>query len=170
MTILKRTILPWSVHAYIRVLFALELLLFAASVSLHGAVFFIGATEHFVQYSEILFRAAVLIGMLVFAFIKDGLRWVEQIKSCPMWMWKGSLIAGIYAILIAVFAPVTVTLTGFPIAFEAISICILYSVLSKGYLKKSELVRRSLHSVVMAALICSVILSYRAGYLHPPGK
>ena len=78
--ILKRTMLPWSVHAYIRVLFALELLLFVASVSLHGAVLFIGATEHFVQYSEILSRAAVLICMLVFAFIKDGLRWLEQIK------------------------------------------------------------------------------------------
>ena len=162
--------LPWSVHAYIHLLFALELLLFVASVSLHGTVFFIGATECSVQYSEILFRAQVVIGMLVFAFVENGLRWVQQIKSCPTWMWKGSLIAGIYAILIAVFAPTTVTLSGFPIAFEAISICVLYSVISKSYLEESELVRRSPYSVVMAALIGTVLLSYRAGYLHPPGR
>jgi len=156
--------------AYIRLLFAIELLLLAASVLLHGTVFFLGATEPYVQYSHVLVRAGVLIGILVFAFVKDGLRWIDQIKSCPKWMWRGSLIAGVYALLTFFFAHPTLTLSGFSIAFDAISICILYSVLSKDYLENAEMVRRSLHSILMAAVIVTVVVLYRAGYLHHLGR
>jgi len=162
--------LGWLACAYVRLLFALELLLLTVSLLLHGAVFFMGATEPYVQYGQVLFRAGIFITSLAFAFVKDGLRWVDQIKSCPKWMWKGSLIAGSYALLIFFFAHPTLTLSGFSIAFEAISICVLYSVLSKGYLDKAEIVRRSLHSILIAALIVTVVLLYRAGYFHHPER
>ena len=120
-----------------------------------------------------LFRGEVIVGILVIAFVKDGLRWMDQIKSCPKWMWRAALILGVYGLFSSLLpydpsisAPWT--MSGLPLGFDAISFCILYSVLGPGYLEKSEVVRRALHSIIMGTLIVIVCLAYRAGYLRQP--
>jgi len=105
---------------------------------------------------------------------------MDQIKSCPTWMWKAALILGVYGLFIlclqAIFPQGTsisdqaLTISGFPLGFDAISFCILYSVLRSGYLDKSEVVRRALHSVIFVALGVTAFLAYRAGYLHHPNS
>jgi hypothetical protein len=161
--------------AYVRSLLVLEILLFAASLSLHLSVFILGANKAYADYAVPLFRATVIVGIPVIAFAKDGM-WTDQIKRCPRWMWKGSLILGAYALLIACVQLIfrhdaalsgqSLILSGFPIGFDAISLCILHSVLWSGYLEKPEVVRRTLHSVVFVTLGAVLFLAYRAGYLH----
>jgi hypothetical protein len=169
-----------SAYAYVRLLFALELLLFTASFLLHVSVFVMGTTESYEKFGIPLFRAVVIVGIPVVAFTKDSLRWIDQIKSCHQWMWKGSLILGIYGILIAILQTIfpqgpsfddqSLTVSGFPLGFEAISICVLYSVLWRGYLEKAEVVRRVLHSLVIVSLGTIVFLAFRAGYLRHPKR
>jgi hypothetical protein len=60
-----------------------------------------GAKEPYLGFGAPLFRAAVVVGLPVFAFIKDSLRRVDQIKSCPKWMWKAALSLGVYVLLTA---------------------------------------------------------------------
>lgn len=74
-------------------------------------------------------------------------------------------VLGVYSLLTAFFPDRVLTVSGFPLGFEAIWICILYSVLSKGYLERTVLVRRALHSVAMVDLGAVVFLAFRAGYL-----
>jgi hypothetical protein len=168
-----------SAYSYVRLLFALESLLITASLVLNVNVFFMGATPANFKYALVLFRGAVIVGIPVVAFIKDSVRWVDQIKSCPRWMWKGALILGIYGLLtflVLVFfrqgssseIDPTFMISGFSLGFDAISICILYSVVWKGYLEKAEVVRRTFHLLVIVGVGAIGFLVYRTGYLHHP--
>jgi|SRR5215472_2076429 len=85
-------------YGYACILWAAEALLFLMSLMLHSAVL-VGAKGSFINYDLALFRAAVIVGILTTAFLKDGLLWVQQIKSCPKWMWKTALALGVYSLL-----------------------------------------------------------------------
>jgi len=163
-------------RCYVSLLVALELLLLAASLALHVSVFFRGRTTAYDECGLILFRAGVIVGIPTCAFVKDSIRWVQQIKSCPRWMWRGSLVLGVYSVLTVFFpqgpsfADRVLTVSGFPLGFEAISICILYSVLSRGYLEREEVIKRALHSVVIGCLVAVLFLAFPAGSSrHPAG-
>ncbi len=168
--------IAWLAYAYVRLLLVLEILLFVASLLLHMSVL-IGAKVPFAEYGLILFRGTVIVAVPVAAFIKDSLRWTEQIKTCPRWIWMTALGLGLYGILtfcaLAISAPkgasltdMALVLSGFPLGFDAISFCILYSVLWRGYLEGPEVVRRALHSVLFVAFGVTMFMAYRAGYLH----
>jgi|SRR5271165_104558 len=167
-------------YAYVGLLFLLGTLLFTASLLLHVTLFMVGSPKIYAEYGLMLFRGGVVVEIPVFAFLKDGLRWMDQIKSCPKWMWRTALAIGLYSLLTFFFpqdAPLSespLILSGFPLGFEAIALCILYSVLWSGYLEKPVVVRRALHSIIIVAVVVTAILAYRAGYLgHPqryPGR
>ena len=164
-------------YAYVRTLLVLEALLFAASLLLHLSVFIRGPNQAYAEFGLPLFRATVIVGVPVIAFVRDR-AWKNQIKSCPKWMWKGALIVGVYALLIAgaqmifsggaSFSEDALAVSGFPLGLDAISVCILHSVLWSNYLGQSEVVRRAMHSVALVALGLIVFLAYRAGYFHHP--
>ena len=67
------------------------------------------------------------------------------------------------------FVEQALTISGFPLAFDAISVCVLHSVLWADYLQKSELVRRALESIAFLIVIVVLFLGYRAGYFHRSG-
>lgn len=170
----RKSMIVRLAQVYVRTLFMVEVLLFAASLLLHLSVFIVGQTQAYAKFGMPLFRATVIIGIPVTAFVVDG-NWLNQIKICPKWMWKGSLTIGIYALLITcvqtvfsegAFFEQALAVSGLPLGFDAISICVLNSVRRPDYLKQSEIVRRALHSVVFAALGVIVFLAYHAGYLH----
>lgn len=162
-----------AARAYVVVLFCLEALLFAASLLLNLSVLF-GAAEPYTRYGLTVFRAAVIVGIPVFAFIKDS--WTDQIKNSPGWMWKGALGVWVYGVLtmsLLLFPRLggwgqAVMMTGFPLGFEAIPCCVLYPVISQRYLTKPEITRRALRSLGMIALMAAGLLAYRAGYLRHP--
>ena len=123
-----------------------------------------------------LFRATVIVGAPAAAFARDGM-WKEQIKGCPWWMWKAALTLGVYAIFIACAQAIfpqgaslseqALTVSGVPLAFDAISFCILYSVLTSDYLDEAEIISRALLSFALVAFGVLTYIAYRAGYLHP---
>lgn len=160
-------------HIYVRVLLVFELLLFGLSLLLHVGEFIVGA-DGYERYGALLFRAAVFVGLCVPAFIKDSLRWVEQIRTCPKWMWRAALMLWAYAILIAVMQMVgfhpALVISGFPMAFEAISCCILYSVLRRPIFTDSQLIQRARNSVLFISFIAVMSVAYRAGYLPHPAS
>jgi hypothetical protein len=163
-------------YAYVGALFVLATLLFAASLLLHLSVFVTGTNEFYTRFGLLLFRATVIVGIAVMAFAKDE-RWKDQIKSCPQWMWKGALSLGAYTLLITcaltfvsrgTFSDQALILSAIPLAFYAIFVCLLHSVLWTDYLQQSEVVSRAVHSVVFVTLGMIIFLAYRAGYLHHP--
>ena len=174
----KKDLPPALAYGYVRVLFVLEILLFTASLLLHLNVIVMGHNEIYTKYGLLLFRGAVIIGIPTTTFIKESLQWVDQIQSCPKWMWMTALLLGLYAILIAclqVISPDSPSLldknlivSGFPLAFDAISLCILSSVLWYGYLERSEVIRRAILSASIVTFGAAVFLAYRAGYLQRP--
>jgi hypothetical protein len=158
-------------YTYIRVLLFFEFLLFALSLLLHIREFIVGVNGY-ERYGTELFRAAVFVGLCVPPFMKDSLRWVEQIRTCPRWMWRAALILGAYVILIAVLQLVgfhfALVISGFPMGFEAIGCCILYSVLWRPIFTDSQVVQRARNSVLFVSFIAVMFLAYRAGYLPHP--
>jgi hypothetical protein len=163
-----------AAYVYVRLLFALELVLLVASLLMNFVVF-IGRSNH-AGLGTALFRAAVFLGLPVFAFIKESLRWPDQIKSCPKWMWKSALFLGAYTLLSLFLEAIilrdnfltkqSLMLYAFPLGFDAIFICILYSVLYVGYLEESEIVRRAQHSVIFIVFIAIMFIA--ADYLPYP--
>jgi hypothetical protein len=153
----------------------LEALLFTSSLFLHVSVI-IGAKKPFAQFGGILSTGTVIVGILAAAFVKDGLRWTDQIKTCPGWMWRAALAIGAYDIVVLCaeavfpeghsFSEQTLTLSGFPLGFDAISLCILYSVLRSGYLTKSEVAKRIRNTLLLLAYVLVTFLVYRSGYLR----
>jgi hypothetical protein len=165
-------------YVYVWVLFVLEILLFAASLLLHLSVLIMGSNKVYAEYGAMFFRGSVIIGIPTTAFVKDSLRWKDQIQSCPKWIWKGCLALGMYALLLVCLlmifpagrplSDLRLMISVSPVAMDAISLSILWSVLRSGYLERSEVIRRAMHSVGIVTLGVVVFLAYRAGYFHHP--
>lgn len=163
--------------AYVRLLLALEILLFTASLLLHLSAI-LGFKKPCAAYGIILLIGTVIVGVPVTPFMKDGLEWKDQVKSCPEWMWKTAFTLAVYALLVACtqiifptgtsMADQTLAISGFPVGFDAIYICILYSVLWVRYLDKSEVIDRVRSSVILVIVGICAFLAHRAGYLRHP--
>ena len=65
-------------YAYVCFLLMLEALLFTASLLLHVSVY-MGAKG--AEYGLMLVRGSVIVLFAVTPFIKDGLKWMDQIKN-----------------------------------------------------------------------------------------
>jgi hypothetical protein len=164
-------------YAYVRFLLVLEALLFTLSLLLHLSVL-VGARGPFAELGAMLFRGTFTVGIPVFAFIKDGIRWRDQLKTCPGWMWKAALTLGVYGLVVlclqaifpegASFSEQALAVSGFPLGFDAIALCIIYSVLWSGYLTKSEVAKGTGKSLLMVLFGLVAFLAYHAGYLRHP--
>lgn len=164
--------------AYVRVLLALNVMLLASSSLLHVSVL-MGAETPYARYGQSLFGAAVFVGISVPAFLKNPLRWVDQIKTCPRWMWRTALGLGLYAmstfLLQALFPQGSfrddaVMFSGVPLAFDAINSCVLFSVLRRGYLEDSQVTESARNSVIFMLIVAAMFLADHAGYLPRPNN
>jgi hypothetical protein len=109
--------------------------------------------------------------------MKDGLRWKDQVKSCPEWMWKAALGLWAYGFVVFILKVVfpaapspigdPMVVSSFPLGFDAITICILYAAFGRRWLNEAELKRAAAISVV----IIGVELAIFGGFLpaHVPG-
>jgi hypothetical protein len=175
--LIKESVTARSAYAYVSLLLVLESLLFVASLSLHLSVL-LGVRGLFAEFGAALFRGTFIVGIPVIAFIKDSLRWREQLKTCPKWMWKAALTLGVYGLVVlflqvffpegASFSEQALAVSGFPLGFDAIALCIIYSVLWSGYLMKSDIAKGAGKSLLMVLLGIVAFLAYRAGYLRHP--
>jgi hypothetical protein len=164
-------------YAYVSLLLALEALLFISSLSLHLSVL-LGTRGLFAEFGAALFRGTFIVGIPVIALIKDSLRWRDQLRTCPSWMWRAALTLGVYSLVVlclqavfpvgASFSEQALAVSGFPLGFDAIALCIIYSVLWSGYLTKSDVAKGARKSVLMVFWGLVAFLAYRAGYLRHP--
>jgi hypothetical protein len=164
-------------YAYISLLLVLESVLFISSLLLHLSVL-LGTRGLFAESGAVLFRGTFIVGIPVIAFIKDSLRWRDQLRTCPTWMWKAALALGVYSLVVlclqaffpegASFSEQALAVSGFPLGFDAIAFCIIYSVLWSGYLTKSDVAKGAGKSLLMVFLGIVAFLAYRAGYLRHP--
>ena len=151
-------------------LLMLEMSFLMASVLLHISVM-LGTAKLYIEYGLWLFRGTILLAALVTPFVHDNLRCKEQIQKCPDWMWKGALILGIYVLLLVLqmvcfpqgssLEDQHLLMSGSPLVFDLMAICILYSVLWRGYLETRELIRRFSHSLSILILGGTLLLLYR---------
>ena len=172
------TLIVRLAYGYVRVLVAAELLLFASSLLLHGSALLVGPNEAYSIAGSPLFASTVVAWIAVVAFTKGGM-WPSQVKTCPKWMWKGALTIGGYGLSISCFqalfsrassvSELDLAFSGFPLGFDAVSLCILYSVLRSDYLGESEVVRKTGSSIIALLIVATLFLAHRAGYLPRPG-
>jgi hypothetical protein len=156
-------------YSYVRLLFILELLLFIASLSLHVSAM-VGARVPSEQYILVLFRGTVLVGVQATAFMKDSVRWVDQIKRCPPWMWKVALTVMVYGLFIACLKVIfpgrdslsdqIETVSVILLGFDAIYLCILYPVLWLDYLDKTEVIKRAIYALIFVSLTGVAFLAH----------
>jgi hypothetical protein len=153
----------------------LDLLLLTWSLLLHVEAL-IGNGKPYALLNERLFAGSIAAVFLSVAFVKDNIRWTTEIKRCPTWMWRSALGLALYQFLVLglkffVFPDGTpageqlLVWSAWPIGFDAISFCIVYSALWSGAVSDSELVRRARNSGILAIVIVVVIVANRAGYL-----
>ena len=164
-------------YAYVSLLLVLEALLFISSLLLHLSVL-LGTRGLFVEFGAALFRGTFIVGIPVTAFIKDSLRWRDQLRTCPRWMWRAALTLGLYSLAVlclqaffpegASFSEQSLAVSGFPLGFDAIAFCIIYSVLWSGYLTRSDVAKGAGKSLLMVLLGIVAFVAYRAGYLRHP--
>ena len=111
-------------------------------------------------FAETIMSAVLLSGLSVVPFVKDGMRWRNQVSLCPRWMWVSAIIFAAYGFTSLFWTPSL--LEGgngnassdqarlmFVLGFETIPICVLYSALFKGVFSESEKVRRAFYSILM---------------------
>lgn len=174
---IKESVSARFAYAYVSLLLVLESLLFISSLSLHLSVLF-GTRGLFAEFGAALFRGTFIVGIPVIAFIKDSLGWKDQLKTCPRWMWKAALTLGVYSLFVLClqafspegisFSEQALAVSGFPLGFDAIAFCIIYSVLWSGYLTKTDIAKGAEKSLLMVFLGLVAFLAYRAGYLRHP--
>jgi hypothetical protein len=158
-------------YGYVRVPFALELLHFPASLLLHLSMI-LGVKAYCSEWAAVLYGVvggSVLLWGAAVAFTERG-GWRHQIESCPRWMWKTALALGVYALCTFLGVSWGLPLSSMPMAADAIGICLLYSVLWSGYLDRSKVAKKALHSILFVAVVVTMFLASRAGYLPQPHK
>jgi hypothetical protein len=156
--------------AYAWLLFSAEVVLLSCSLSLHIGVL-LGFDTPYLKVENVLNIAMMALFIPTCAFVKNSLRWVQQIKTCPDWMWRTALLTGGYGLFVFLLQMFvfpnegnledqTLATSGFILGFEAIPACILYSLLRSEQIEASELMRRSRNSVLIV-VACSLWLLIR---------
>jgi len=158
-------------YAYARILLVLTAILFALSLVLHLGVLF-HVSQDWSKFVPWLFRLTVSANMLVPIFSKDYLRWMDQVKACPKWLWKSAVGVALYSMSTFVVLMLSgdmalwnYTSSGFPLGFDALSFCIIYAAIFKNYLSGPEVSRKALYSAGFGML--TLVLFTLGSYFHP---
>jgi hypothetical protein len=147
-------------RVYVQLLMVAEMTLLLASIVIHLSVLS-GTGAAYERSQDVLGTIVIVISGPVFLFKKKGVGLIAQITSCPKWMWKSAVVIAAYAFLTPltfVISPLSqqfgFSLVGsaFPLAFEAIPVCILYSTLRRVHLDESELSHNALLSLLFIGL------------------
>ena len=164
-------------RAYIWLILILQLLLFVISLFLSVTVF-MGMEQLYGKLMLPIFRASVSLNGAIVPFIAYAPRWLTQVRTSPTWMWKLALIVAAYGFS-TVFLQAVIPLSqgsarealiyfGFPLGFDAVMLCILYSVLWARYLDDLEINRRVWQSLIVIALFIVLFVARPHWTTSPP--
>ena len=163
-------------RSYGIIVFVCNLLVVSCALVLHLGLLMV-RTSVSTGLVGLVFQSSVLAGIAATAFMKNGLKWKEQIKTCPQWMWRPALGLGLYALFICclelIFPPGpafddrALTLSAFPMAGAAISSCVVYSALRSTYVERRELPKMAGISLGLLAFMGLLYLIHRGGFWLP---
>jgi len=167
-------------HAYVHFLLIIATSFLALSLLLHVSVL-LGAKEPYAEYGKVLFLATIVLGIPTGFLQKDRNVWRNELRRCPTWMRRTAVTMGVYGLVILCLQFVIVpeaapllghrlTISALPVSFDAMYVCILYSVAWSGLVDEPELLRRTRNSVIALMIVIIALLADRAGYLHHPRK
>jgi hypothetical protein len=156
---------------YARLLFAVTALLFGSTLAYHISIL-AGADVPYPGVGRPLILLNFLAGPAMVAMSKERNIWKNEFKSCPAWMQKavvGFCIYGIVGIVAGLLTSGAVPNEAMPasaffIGFDAIGVCVLYSVLWANPVENAELKKRVRNSAILTILW--VVLSV---YFHHDG-
>ncbi len=164
-------------RAYVAVLFVLDVALLAASLVLHISVW-LEARQFYANSGLTLLIGTLIVNFVVLCLAKERNVWKNEFKACPRWVRGMAVALGCYGFGVAIFQTVllpnagvpddTFTVSAIPLAFEALSLTVLYSVLWTDSLPQAELPRRAGTSFVAAVIAVAILVANHAGYLSHP--
>jgi len=159
-------------RAYVVALLVAERLLVASSL-LPQMRFLIGAHPLGAEYGQALLVGSLKAGLPVACFAKNNRIVKNELKSYPNWL-RGMVIAfcvyGFAVMFIrtaSFFNPGlpmdTLAVGGFTLGFDALWLCVPYSVLRSGAISEAEFINRSRISSIVAILATAIFIASRAG-------
>lgn len=164
-------------RAYVGVLFVVDMALLATSLVLHFSVW-LGARQFYAQSGLTLLVGTLIVNFVVLCLAKERNVWKNEFKACPRWVRGMAIAFGCYGFGVAIFHTVLLpnaggpddpfTVSAIPLAFEALSLTVLYSVLWTGSLSQAELPRKTGASFVAAVIAVAILVANHAGYLSHP--
>jgi hypothetical protein len=164
-------------RVYVVVLFLVDLTLLATSLLLHVSVW-LGARQLYARLGLTVLVAALVVNFVVLFLAKERNVWKNEFKACPRWVQGMAIAFGSYGFGVAIFQTVLLpnaggpddpfTVSAIPLAFEALSLTVLYSVLWAGSLPQAELPRKTATSFIAAVIALAILVANHAGYLSHP--
>jgi hypothetical protein len=157
---------------YVVLLFVLEGLLFAASLTLHVSLL-MGIQRLYMNIPESLLVGGLLVAFVTAFLAKDRNVWKNEFKSCPVWMQVLTVVFVLYGFIGAFLRTVVLpdaagsellTVSGLSMSIDAMSLCILYAVLWTDSEQGTELLKRSRNSFIAAILSSAYLLADHAGF------
>jgi hypothetical protein len=144
---------------YARLLFAITALLFGLTLAYHIGIL-VRAEIPYAEVGRPLIFLNFLACPAMVAMSKERNIWKNEFKSCPAWMRKavaGFCIYGIVGMVASLVANDAVPSYAMPasaffIGFDAIGVCVLYSVVWADPLESTELKKRARNSVIFTTL------------------
>jgi hypothetical protein len=160
-------------RTYVILLSVLELLLITSSLLMNLSVW-IGGRRLVEQYGPMLFMGALLTAFPIAFLAKERNIWKNEFMNCPVWVRSVAIGFGIYGLVAAFSQTVLLPRAGgpedalsvaaLPLAIDAIPLFVLYAVLRTDW-RRSEIVKRSGLSFVVAVVCVVVFISNHSAYL-----
>jgi hypothetical protein len=159
-------------RSYVFLLFIIEGLLLATSLLMHVSLL-MGIRRLYENVPERLLVGGLLAAFATAFLAKDRNVWKNEFKSCPLWVRALTIVLVLYGFISAFLRTVVfpdvggselLTVSGLSLSIDAMSSCILYSVLWTDFEQGSELIERSRNSLIAAILSSAYLLADHAGY------
>ena len=159
-------------RSYVFLLFIIEGLLLATSLLMHVSLL-MGIRRLYENVPERLLVGGLPAAFATAFLAKDRNVWKNEFKSCPLWVRALTIVLVLYGFISAFLRTVVfpdvggselLTVSGLSLSIDAMSSCILYSVLWTDFEQGSELIERSRNSLIAAILSSAYLLADHAGY------
>jgi hypothetical protein len=166
-------------NVYVRLVFALSILAFVSTLAFHISVL-IGANPRHPEIGKLLEIGNMYAMVPIIFFAKDRNVWSNEFKSCPLWMREVVAVFAIYGFVAGLVGVALAPGDGAPLnesmqtssfftGFDAVAICIPYSVIWAAPLDCPELIKRARNSFIAVVLIVIVSTAWHVGFFGRSG-
>jgi hypothetical protein len=159
-----------AVRIYVFFIFVVEILLLATSMTIHVDVW-LGKSQLYNKAALPVLVGVLFANFLVLCLAKERNVWKNEFSACPIWLRRVAIALGCYGFGVAITQTILrsssggpddpLTISAVPLAFEAMSITVLYSVLWRGSLGATELLKRAAISFAFLGAALALLFANR---------